>query len=148
MRLHQGWLLAGLMTLTGCSGAVSIEPAANASDPACAYVTLHLPESVGDGLQQRETNAQAAGAWGEPARVFLRCGVEALAPTTLPCLSFGDVDWIIDEGSHANLVLATTYGRQPAVEVAIDKALSGPGTILEDLAPAVRQARSAQNCNW
>ena len=47
-----------------------------------------LPETV-DGLERRETNAQATGAWGNPASVLLRCGVPTPGPTasTTPAAS-------------------------------------------------------------
>ena len=70
--------------LTGCTSTVSLEPAPDANDPACAEVTVRLPDDLA-GQSRRWTDAQATGAWGEPAAVLLTCGVEPPGPTTLPC---------------------------------------------------------------
>ena len=88
-------LLAGVL-LTGCTSTVSLQPAENANEPACADVTVRLPDSV-DGQPRRWTDAQATGAWGDPASVIITCGVPELGPTTLPCQSVNGVDWVIDE---------------------------------------------------
>jgi hypothetical protein len=98
-------------------------------------VIVRLPDLVAD-LKKRETNAQATGAWGTPASILLTCGVEVPGPTTLPCVSVNDVDWIEDD-SQAPLYRYTTYGRTPAVEVVIDSGAVSGTTTLVDLGPAV-----------
>ncbi len=107
-----------VLVLAGCSPVVALEPAADATDPACASVIVALPETVA-GLESRETNAQATGAWGNPAYVILRCGVPSPDPTSSECLPVDGIDWIRDDSKDPNFVF-TTYGRTPAVEVIID----------------------------
>ena len=111
---------AGALTLAaalaGCSTTVHLEPADDANDPACAEVSVLLPDSVVD-LDRVWTDAQATGAWGDPT-VFLRCGVEPPAPSTEVCTTIGGVDWLVldQEEERQRLV---TYGREPAIEVVI-----------------------------
>ncbi|WP_336642651.1 DUF3515 domain-containing protein [Microbacterium sp. MMO-113] len=102
--------------LTGCSTTVHLEPAADANDPACANVSVLLPDSVG-GYERVWTDAQATGAWGDPT-VVLRCGVEPPAPSDLVCTTLGGVDWLVLEQEEERQRLVT-YGREPAVEVII-----------------------------
>lgn len=124
------------VALVGCSPIVALEPAEDAASPDCANVTVRLPDEIG-GLAERETNAQATGAWGDPTAIILHCGLEAPAPTSeLPCETVGDVDWLID-GSEAPNFVFTTYGRSPAVSVAIDNTVVAGRTVLEALETAV-----------
>jgi hypothetical protein len=126
------------LVLTGCAPTVALEPADDAASPACAEVTVRLPDTVA-GLVSRETNAQATGAWGEPAGVILRCGVPSPAPTAvLPCVTVGGVDWLRDDANDPSFVF-TTYGRTPAVEVIIDATAASGLDALTDLAFAVGQ---------
>lgn len=104
--------------LSGCSTTVHVEPAADANDPACADVSVLLPETVAD--QDRVwTDAQATGAWGAPS-ILLRCGVAPPAPSDLVCTTIGGVDWLVlaQEDERQRLV---TYGREPAIEVSIKR---------------------------
>lgn len=121
--------------LSGCSPAVSFEQAADADNPDCAYVTVALPQTVAD-LPKRDTDAQATGAWGSPASILLRCGVEVPGPTTLECTTVNGVDWIIDDSDAPNYRF-TTYGRDPAIEVIVDSDVVHGSTALVDLEPAV-----------
>lgn len=130
--------------LTGCTGQVPMQPAEDANNPECANVTVRLPDTVSD-LAKRETNAQATGAWGTPAAVLLTCGVTVPGPTTLPCVSINDVDWIEDD-SQAPLYRYTTYGRTPAVEVVIDSEAVSGTTTLVDLGPAVSVLPQTTQC--
>lgn len=132
------------LSLVGCAGQVPMTPAADANNPDCASVTVRLPDTVAD-LKKRETNAQATGAWGTPAAVLLTCGVEVPGPTTLPCVSINDVDWIEDD-SQAPLYRYTTYGRTPAVEVVIDSDAVSGTTTLVDLGAAVSVLPSTAKC--
>ncbi|WP_101845998.1 DUF3515 family protein [Zhihengliuella sp. ISTPL4] len=112
--------VAGAITLVaglaGCSTTVHLEPADEANDPACANVSVLLPDSVG-GYERVWTDAQATGAWGDPT-VVLRCGVEPPAPSDLVCTTLGGVDWLVLEQEDERQRLVT-YGREPAVEVII-----------------------------
>ncbi|MGR2751458.1 DUF3515 family protein [Agromyces arachidis] len=127
--------VVALPMLSACSRPVPFEPAADAADADCAAVVVRLPEQVA-GQDARETDAQGTGAWGSPASVLLRCGVEPPGPTTLRCVSVDEVDWIIDE-SDAPRYRFTTYGRTPAVEVVVDNDVVSGTTVIADLSPAV-----------
>lgn len=124
--------------LTACSTTVSLEPAADANAPACADVTVRLPDTV-DGQKRRWTDAQATGAWGDPAAIILACGVTPPGPTEARCITVGGVDWVIDE-SQAPQYRVTTYGRTPAVELLIDNEVVSSNAVLDRLAPVVSGA--------
>ncbi|MFD2757959.1 DUF3515 domain-containing protein [Gulosibacter faecalis] len=130
-------IAATALLLSGCSGpSVAMQPAESAGAPECADVTVRLPDSVA-GLDRRDTNAQATGAWGNPASVLLRCGVPTPGPTSDRCISLNGIDWI-EDASEAPTYRYTTYGRTPAVEVAIDSSVGISGTTaLIDLQDAV-----------
>lgn len=130
--------------MVGCAGQVPMKPAADSNNPECANVTVRLPDTVAE-LSKRETNAQATGAWGSPAAVLLTCGVDIPGPSTLPCVSVNDVDWIEDD-SQAPLYRYTTYGRTPAVEVIIDSDAVSGTTTLVDLGPAVSVLPAESKC--
>ncbi|MDH6237530.1 DUF3515 domain-containing protein [Cryobacterium sp. CG_9.6] len=137
-------VLLGTILLTGCAAAVPLQPAADATNPACADVVVQLPELVSD-EPIRETNAQATGAWGDPSAILLHCGVTVPGPTTLPCLTVNGIDWIEDD-SDAPLYRYTTYGRDPAVELVIDSGkVSGTNTLV-DLASAVSGIPATAAC--
>ncbi|WES65191.1 DUF3515 family protein [Microbacter sp. GSS18] len=128
---------AGALTagLAACSSTVPMEPASNANDPACADVIVRLPDAV-DGQPRRWTDAQATGAWGDPASVLLTCGLEPPAPSTLRCITLGGVDWLVDESESPRFRL-TTYGRSPAVEVYLDNEVVSPNVVLDTLSVSV-----------
>lgn len=132
------------LTLTGCTGAVPMEPAKDANNPDCASVIVRLPDVVAD-QPKRETNAQATGAWGTPASVLLTCGVTVPGPTTLPCVEVNGIDWIEDD-TDAPLYRYTTFGRTPAVEVAIDSNAVSGTTALVDLGGAVSYLPKTGQC--
>ncbi|SDS50133.1 DUF3515 family protein [Microterricola viridarii] len=105
-------------TLAGCAAAVALEPADDATNPGCAEIVVRLPEALGE-QKLRETNAQGTGAWGDPATILLRCGVEVPGPTTQQCVAVGGIDWIVDD-SNKPIFRFVTYGRTPATEVIVD----------------------------
>lgn len=126
--------------LTGCSATVAMAPASGSNDPACAAVTVRLPDTV-DGQDRRWTDAQATGSWGSPTTVLLTCGLAAPGPSTLPCQSVGGVDWLIDDSEAPNYRF-TTFGRTPAVEVYLDYDAVSGANVLSALATAVQQLPS------
>ncbi|MFB2581435.1 DUF3515 family protein [Herbiconiux sp. P15] len=136
--------ITGTAVLAGCAGPVALEPAADATDPACAEVIVRLPDAVAD-ADRRETDAQATGAWGDPASVLLRCGVEPYGPTTLPCYNVNGVDWIRDDADDPTFVF-TTYGRTPAVEVIVDANNASGTSALVDLTTAVSAIPQTEVC--
>ena len=136
-----GLTVVAAVGLTGCTTTVDLDPAESANDPLCAEVTSNLPGTV-SGQARRWTDAQATGAWGDPAKVLLTCGVVPPGPTTLPCKTVAGVDWIIDD-SDAPRFRVTTFGRTPAVEIYLDTTAdeNGEGVssldVLDALSPTV-----------
>ena len=139
-----GLAVTATVALAGCSQAVAFDAAPSASDPDCAAVVVRLPDTVA-GLEKRDTDAQGTGAWGQPASVLLRCGVEPLGPTTDRCVSVDGVDWVIDESDAPNY-LFTTYGRTPTVEVLIDNDAVSGTTAISDLSAAVGAIPAEGGC--
>ncbi|WP_345802827.1 DUF3515 family protein [Microbacterium sp. AZCO] len=137
-------LLVATAALAGCSSTVSLQAAPDANDPRCADVTVRLPQTV-DGQQRRWTDAQATGAWGDPASVLLTCGVEPPGPSTLRCITVGGVDWLVDESESPHYRL-TTYGRTPAVQLYIDNQAVSPNNVLDDVRLAVSQLPKSAEC--
>ncbi len=135
-RAALAWVtLVAVASLAGCSPIVALTPAPDANNPDCAAVIVRLPDAVA-GLPKRQTDAQATGAWGEPDAVVLTCGVDVPAASELPCIDKG-VFWLRDD-SNDGYWLFTSFGRDPAVDVAVDRDIaSGPGVVLEDLENAV-----------
>src|SRR5690606_31958011 len=124
--------------LTACASAVPMTPAEDAANPACASVTVRLPDVIA-GFAKRETTAQATGAWGQPTVALLHCGVESPAPTSaLPCVTVpGDgVDWRVDDRDSPTYVF-TAYGRTPSVSVAIDYSQISGTAVLDAIDVAV-----------
>ncbi|MEV4688580.1 DUF3515 family protein [Microbacterium sp. LWH3-1.2] len=136
-----GLTMVAAVGLTGCTTTVDLDPAEAANDPLCAQITSSLPGMV-SGQPRRWTDAQATGAWGEPAKVLLTCGLEPPGPTTLRCETVAGVDWIIDD-SDAPRFLVTTFGRTPAVEIYLDTTADDNGDgvssrdVLDALSPIV-----------
>ena len=133
--LAAGIVLAAAASLAGCATTVSLEPAVDANDPACADVSVRLPGELA-GQSRRWTDAQATGAWGEPSSILLTCGLDPVGPTALPCESTGAVDWIIDDSEAPNYRF-TSFGRTPAVEVFIDYDVVSGRDVLDALDTAV-----------
>lgn len=127
--------IVAVLALSGCVGAVPMDAVPDSNNPECAAVTVRLPDKVAD-LARRETHAQATGAWGDPAAILLTCGLAKPGPTTLPCVTINNVDWIEDD-SRKPLYTYTTFGREPAVQVAIDSNAVSGSTALVDLSGAV-----------
>jgi hypothetical protein len=138
---------AGLVAtalLTGCSATVNLEAAPLANDPACAEVTVRLPDAIGD-QAKRVTNAQATGAWGDPSSVILRCGLEPVTVSSLTCVTASEVDWLVDD-SKAPSYRFLTFGRSPATEVIVDSTSVAGVTALETLAEAVQNISATKTC--
>ena len=132
------------VALTGCAGEVPMDAAGNSNDPACADVTVRLPQTVAK-LDKRSTNAQATGAWGDPAGVLLRCGIEPSGPTTAECVNVNGVDWIIDR-EHAPMYRFEAYGRYPGVEVIVNSELASGTEAVVDLGAVVQYLPQEREC--
>jgi len=135
--------------LAGCGAAVTVEPAAQASDPACAEVLVRLPDDLGE-RARAQTTSQATAAWGTgDDQVVLRCGVDLLGPTTDPCVSVGAVDWVTSgpQGDPPRTTY-TTYGRVPTVEVTLrGEAPAGVDLVLGELGGAVEVLPVDRTCS-
>ncbi|MFF0942796.1 DUF3515 family protein [Kocuria sp. CPCC 205300] len=140
-------LAAGALAavLTGCTPAVTVDSAENATDPGCAPAMLAVPEVVGE-HERRETTSQATTAYGDPTAVVVRCGVTPPGPTTDPCSSVNEVDWLVRQDDEGTTWTATTYGRDPAVEVVFDSTAVASSTLLVELGPAVEQIPADRRC--
>lgn len=134
------------LALTGCAPTVSLDPGADANDPGCAEISVRLPDSVAD-KDRRQTDAQATGAWGDPAAVLLRCGVPPLGPTTKPCINVNGIDWVLMSDPAAKQVVYQTFGRTPATEVVIDH-VSGASdaSVLPEFASAIGSVKQTEKC--
>lgn len=131
-------MLALVPGLAACTATVSMDAAKGANDPSCAQVTSRLPKSI-SGQDRRWTDAQATGAYGDPASILITCGLEAPGPSTLPCRTFDGVDWLVDESQAGDQKYTlTTFGHQPAVQVFLDAASASSADIARALAPLVR----------
>jgi hypothetical protein len=128
-------LVVALAALTACTPTVHMEPAADANDPLCAEVSVRLPKTIG-GLDRVWTDAQATAAWGEPSTVLFRCGLESPAASTLQCVSFGGVDWLVDDEDYPRLRM-TTFGRTPAAQAYVDTSTISGDQALDALKLAV-----------
>ncbi|MBW8872941.1 MAG: DUF3515 family protein [Leifsonia sp.] len=139
-------LTGAALLLAGCAPIVSLDPAANSNAPGCAEISVRLPDTVAD-KAKRETDAQATGAWGDPAAVILRCGVPPIGATTKPCVNVNGVDWVLMTDPAAKTIVYQTFGRTPATEVIIDH-VSGvsDSSVLPEFASAVSTVKQTQKC--
>ncbi|MCU1478392.1 MAG: hypothetical protein JWQ64_3085 [Subtercola sp.] len=144
--LVPGALVAAFLSLavSGCASTVALDPASSATDPGCAEIMVRLPLTVAS-QDQRETNAQATSAWGSPASVLLRCGVEPYGPTTLPCVNVSGIDWIEDDSQKPSYTY-TTFGRSPATQVIVDSNAVSASTALIDLQTAIAAIPATGQC--
>jgi hypothetical protein len=138
-------LLLPIIFLTGCAPLVSLEAAEDANNPACAEVSVRVPDEIPP-HERRYTNAQATAAWGEPTAIIYRCGLPPVEVSTLPCVTAGGVDWLVDE-SQAPSFRFISYGRSPATEVIVDSEQASGITALEELAPAVSTIPATKFCS-
>jgi len=137
---------SAVLLLSGCSAAVALQPAPDATNAGCAEVSVRLPDVVAE-QQERETNAQGTAAWGTPSAILLHCGVVVPGPTTLPCVEVNGIDWILDETQADDEIYTfTTYGRDPAVEITVDQGLASGSSALVDLANAVSYVPQTDQC--
>ena len=132
------------LSLSACAPTVNLEVAALANDPACAEVIVRLPDVVAE-QTKRASNAQSTAAWGNPAAVILRCGLEPIEASTLTCVTAGDIDWLVDD-SAAPSYRFITFGRAPATEVIVDSSVVAGVTALEELAGAVQNIEATKYC--
>lgn len=130
--------IAVAMLLSGCSPTVPADAAADANDPACAEVISRVRTTLAtlDDAPYRQTDAQGTAAWGDPASVLLTCGIDVPQASELPCVQVDGVYWLRND-ERAPTYIFTTFGRDPAVDVAVDNDIRSTGIVLGDLTPAV-----------
>jgi hypothetical protein len=147
--LQLGIVGMALVLLTGCAPMVALEPAEDANNAECAEIIVRLPDELA-GEQIRRVNAQSTGAWGEPVSVILRCGLEPVEVSALPCVTAGEIDWLVDD-SNAPSFRFVSFARFPATEVIIDSTKLAGVTVLEQLSstiailPATKRCTEVQN---
>ena len=127
-------LAVAAASLTACTPTIHLEPADAANDPACAEVSVRLPDAIGDN-KRVWTDAQATGAWGDPSIIIFRCGLDAPAASTLQCVSFNGVDWLVDDSERPRLRM-TTFGRTPAAQAYVDTSKISGDQVLSALGSA------------
>ena len=135
-------LLAG--GLTGCAATINLQAAPDANNPGCAAVIVRLGAKVGN-QEKRLTNAQSTAAWGTPANILLRCGIEPVTVSTLRCITVSNVDWLVDE-SKAPSYRFITFGRTPATEVIIDSTKASGSSTLDDISGAIDRGKVTAHC--
>ena len=141
-------LLAGLAlvgALSACTATISLEAAADSNNPACAEISVRLPDQVAE-LEKRVTDAQATGAWGNPTAVILRCGLPPVEVSQLPCVTANGVDWLVDESAKPSYRFIT-FGRNPATEVIVDSIKVAGVTALSDLSGAIQSIEATKQCS-
>ena len=144
MKILRIWVLALPLLLTGCAATVVMPAAPLANDPSCAEIIVRLPSET-DGQAKRTTNSQSTAAWGEPVAITLTCGLEPVMVSALPCITAGDVDWIVDDSDKPNYTFIS-FGRTPATAVTIDSTKSSGANVLEDLGQAVQFTKQSKKC--
>lgn len=130
--------------LSGCAATVTLDAAEDSNNPLCAEVMVRLPDQIAE-FPQRYTNAQATSAWGEPVSLIIRCGLKEVTVSELPCVTAGEVDWLVDD-SQAPSYRFISYARNPAIEVVVDSTKISGVTSLEALSSAVSQIPAQKTC--
>jgi hypothetical protein len=136
-------LAAGM--LSACTPIISLEAAADSNNPACAEVSVRLPATLANEAK-RSTDAQATGAWGNPTAVILRCGLEPVEVSTLPCVTASGVDWLVDESAKPSYRFIT-FGRNPATEVIVDSNKVAGVSVLDELSSAIQSIEATKECS-
>ena len=144
LKNHLLLITASVLVLSGCAPVVPLEPAEQANNPECAEIVVRLPDELA-GLAERRVNAQSTAAWGEPAAVILRCGLEPVEVSALPCVTATDIDWLVDE-SEAPSYRFISYARSPATEVIIDSTVVAGVTVLDELAASIGVLDATKRC--
>ena len=144
MKILRLLALALPLALTGCSATVVLPAAPLANDPGCAEVIVRLPADT-DGQAKRTTNSQSTAAWGSPVAITLTCGLEPVMVSAMPCITAGNVDWLVDDSDQPNYTFIS-FGRTPATAITIDSTRSSGANVLDDLGQAVQFTKSTKNC--
>jgi hypothetical protein len=65
--------------------------------------------------------------------------------STLPCITAGDVDWLVDDSDQPNYTFIS-FGRTPGTAITIDSTKSSGANVLEDLGQAVQFTKQTKQC--
>ena len=99
--------------LSACTRTPEVALAPQAAAPVCSSAAW--PSEVsGHARVPTQPEGPSVAAWGDPA-IIARCGLDPLVPTTLDCVTVDGVDWVVRQLTDGSA--ATTYGRDPAIEV-------------------------------
>ncbi|GAA1347828.1 DUF3515 family protein [Falsarthrobacter nasiphocae] len=151
MRLrHVTLALLAALPLTGCASAVVTTAAPAANNPLCASAMLKTPETI-SGRDRRDTTSQGNTAYGDPADIVVRCGVDAPGPTSQKCLAVDGVDWLVVEEQHpgqspSHTWRATTYGTEPTLEVVFNADTMPSSDVLPTLSAAAGALEKKRSC--
>ncbi|MCX4765670.1 DUF3515 domain-containing protein [Streptomyces sp. NBC_01275] len=141
-------LLAGgavLVVRAGEPAGPAVTAAPRGDAPECARIARGYPSSLG-GQERSGPRLAGVAAWGEGA-VVLRCGLEPPAPTVDRCLNVNGVDWVLEDAKFRDgRKVLITYGRDPAVELAITDRAAQTDTALVELSRAVQPIRQIAKC--
>jgi Protein of unknown function (DUF3515) len=131
-------VLAGAVSVTACSGVVSVpDPAPTGqSERVCTALMADLPPTVLDEKRRKAEPGRHSAAWGDPA-ITLRCGVDKPPKLTAAsaCYEVNGVGWFAEEASGGYLF--TTIGRTTYVEVGVPSDYAPEANALVDLARTV-----------
>ncbi|NEA69155.1 DUF3515 family protein, partial [Streptomyces sp. SID12488] len=114
-----GTLVGGVLVVRqmGAPG-YGIESAPRAERPECERAASRYPGRLA-GQALTFTGRPGVAVWGDGV-IVLRCGLTPPAPTVDPCANVNGVDWVFRDGrSKGGKKVVITYGRNPAVEVAV-----------------------------
>ncbi len=115
-------------TAAGCSSTPAAAP--RAAEPACSTALTATPATV-LGQARVTLGVRGTAAWGDPA-IVLRCGLAPLGPSTARCVTVNERDWVLAD-EDADPVVFTSFGTDPAVEVAVPRSYAQPAGALAEL---------------
>ena len=75
----------------------------------------------------------------------MRCGIEPVEISTLPCVTASGVDWLVDESATPSYRFIS-YARTPALEVIVDSEKAVGVNTLDSIAFAVMSIEATKNC--
>ncbi|MET9051930.1 DUF3515 family protein [Streptomyces bacillaris] len=139
-------LTAGALASCGAdSPGEGVASAPHAGDAACRQFADGYPDRLG-GQKLTFTDRPGVAVWGENA-IVLRCGVELPEPTIDPCATVDGVDWVFREDrSEDGGKVVVTYGRDPAVEVAVTEEITAVDDVLVGLSALVEPVKPYTKC--
>ena len=128
------------LAVAACSGhaspvAVTL-PTSSVSADVCAHLAAALPAKL-EGLTRRTTSPASprVTAWGSPV-VVLRCGVGPVTTDAGDHVTIGGIGWLTP-GQSGDVVVWTTTGLAPAVELSVPASVHDQENLLTDVAPAL-----------